>query len=93
MLYIIYWYVLIYILCVGAGGENCLPSPDFKLLEEEDSFIPDPPNPFVASSKISLDTKQKEAVTLSLDKILCETVGRNLQQKLHVFLCLHKVGR
>lgn len=42
---------------VGAGGENGQPSPDFKLLEQEDSIIPDPPNPFVASFKISLGTK------------------------------------
>lgn len=47
---------------VAAGGENDLWSTDFKLLEDGVHFIPDPPNPFVASFKISLDTKQKEKV-------------------------------
>ena len=81
---------------VVAGGENGLWSTDFKLLEDGVRFIPDPPNPLIVSFKISLRHKAEKNSnnnTLSLDMVLCEIVGTFLQQKLHVFLCLHKESR
>lgn len=46
----------------GAGGVNGLPSSSFRPLDDGHYIVPDLSNPLVPSSKISLDTKQKEMV-------------------------------